>query len=134
MSAWTDKPCARCGTNKGPKFRDRKYCYRCTSIVKSDASNRAHRARVAKVYEIQPDDYDRMYAVQSGRCAICRRATGKSRRLSVDHDHSTGKVRGLLCRTCNTMLGHARDDPMFFMRAWLYLTDPPANQVLETES
>jgi hypothetical protein len=134
VSAWLNKPCARCGKNKGPKFCDKKYCYRCTSAVKKDSSNKAHRARVAKVYGIEPEDYDRLYAAQDGRCAICRRATGKTRRLSVDHDHATGKVRGLLCRPCNQMLGHARDDPDFFMRAVQFLMYPPANSVLETDN
>jgi hypothetical protein len=131
VSAWLNKPCARCGGNKGPKFCDKKYCYRCTSAVKADAANRNHRARIAKVYGIQPDDYDRLYAAQGGRCAICRRATGKTRRLSVDHDHASGKVRGLLCRPCNDLLGHARDDVDFFERAITYLLDPPATYTLE---
>lgn len=83
------------------------------------------------MYGIQPDDYDKIYAAQDGKCAICRRATGLTRRLSVDHDHATGKVRGLLCRVCNDMLGHARDDIEFFARALQYLNDPPANSILE---
>lgn len=57
---------------------------------------------------------------------MCRRANGRTRRLSVDHDHITGQVRGLLCRPCNTILGHARDAIRFFERAIDYLTDPPA--------
>lgn len=131
MSAWTNKPCVRCGKNKGPKFSEKKYCYRCTTAVKKDAQTKAHRSRVAKVYGIQPDDYDKMYAAQDGKCAICRRATGLTRRLSVDHDHATGKVRGLLCRVCNDLLGHARDDVDFFYRAMQYLINPPANSILE---
>jgi hypothetical protein len=127
MSAWLNKPCARCGKPKGPAYRDRKYCYRCTSAVKKDASDKAHRARVAKVYGIQPEDYDRLYFAQGGCCAICQRATGKTRRLSVDHDHATGKVRGLLCRPCNQLLGHARDEVDFFYRAMQYLINPPAH-------
>ncbi len=125
MSAWLNKPCHRCGKNKGPAYRDKKYCYRCTYAVKSDAATKAHRARIAKVYGIAPDDYDRLYFAQDGRCAICRRATGKTRRLSVDHDHKTGRVRGLLCRPCNDVLGHARDEPEFFTRAYQYLDNPP---------
>lgn len=132
MTAWTDKPCHRCGGIKGPRFRDRKYCYRCTSTVKQDAQTRAHRARISKVYSIPPDAYDAMYDAQDGRCAICLRATGKTRRLSVDHDHKTGEVRGLLCRPCNDVLGHARDDVAFFYRAIYYLVTPPAHSVLET--
>lgn len=131
VSVWTNRPCDRCGRRKGPKYRDSKDCYRCTSEVRREVSDRAHRARVARVYGIEPGDYDKLYAAQGGRCALCLRATGASRRLSVDHDHATGKVRGLLCRTCNGILGHARDDPYYFDRAWRYLVLPPANSVLE---
>lgn len=131
MSQWLNKPCARCGNNKGPKFSDKKYCYRCTTAVRKDAQTKAHRARVSKVYGIPVDAYDALYVAQDGRCAICRRATGKTRRLAVDHDHATGKVRGLLCRVCNSMLGHARDDIEFFLRAAAYLTLPPADSILE---
>jgi len=46
------------------------------------------------------DDYERLLATQGGVCAICERPP-KKRRLHVDHDHATGKVRGLLCFTCN---------------------------------
>lgn len=67
-----------------------------------------------------------MLKVQGGACAICRRATGKTRRLAVDHDHQSGQVRGLLCKPCNRLLGHARDDVEFFERAGDYLSEPPA--------
>jgi hypothetical protein len=49
--------------------------------------------------------------------------------LSVDHDHKTLLVRGLLCRPCNDLLGHARDDPEFFTRAKVYLEKPPAQEI-----
>lgn len=89
-----------------------------------------HERMVQKTYGLNSGDYDRIYAHQSGVCAICKRATGATRKLSVDHDHSTGAVRGLLCSTCNEMLGHARDSDMFFYRAAGYLQNPPANEVL----
>jgi hypothetical protein len=85
---------------------------------------------VARRYGIELGDYDRLYRGQSGVCAICRRATGRTRRLSVDHDHKTGEVRGLLCRPCNDVLGLARDDPAFFLRAIEYLANPPARAIL----
>lgn len=81
----------------------------------------AHESRVQKVYGLEPGQYQRIYEFQGGRCFICRRATGASRRLSVDHDHKTGKVRGLLCRPCNDVLGHLRDDPEAFERGMNYL-------------
>lgn len=49
-------------------------------------------------------DYDALLAAQGGRCAICGARPGR-RNLAVDHDHATGKVRGLLCTTCNVKLG-----------------------------
>jgi hypothetical protein len=51
-----------------------------------------------------------LYLAQNYRCAICgvEQTQGK-RRFGVDHDHVTGKVRGLLCHYCNAMLGHGRD-------------------------
>lgn len=50
-------------------------------------------------------------------CAIC----GSSEPLVVDHDHSTGKIRGMLCNHCNRGLGHFRDDPMLLEFARVYL-------------
>jgi hypothetical protein len=97
--------------------------------VKRQRKEAAHNAMVQKVYGLGPGDYERLYALQGGTCAICKRATGKTRRLSVDHDHKTGKVRGLLCRPCNSMLGHARDEREMFKRAYMYLTNPPAGRL-----
>lgn len=73
------------------------------------------------VYGLADGDYQKIYEFQGGRCFLCRRATGASRRLSVDHDHKTGKVRGLLCRPCNDVVGLLRDDPEAFERGMNYL-------------
>ncbi|MCZ2109389.1 MAG: endonuclease VII domain-containing protein [Dehalococcoidia bacterium] len=56
-----------------------------------------------KRYGISLDTYEEMAADQQGRCLICDRV----RKLVVDHDHITGAVRGLLCRTCNSQLAFA---------------------------
>ena len=65
-------------------------------------------------YGITEEDYDRMYKEQKGVCAICkkpetRQSKGKTTLLCVDHDHETGKVRGLLCHRCNTVIGMFTD-------------------------
>jgi hypothetical protein len=86
----------------------------------------AHERRVQQVYGLPPGAYQRMYVFQGQVCAICRRSTGNSRRLSVDHDHRSGLVRGLLCRPCNDFLGWIRDDPEAGRRLYQYLTNPPA--------
>ena len=61
-------------------------------------------------YGVSLYDYAAMLAAQDGKCAICRCRPGK-RAFDVDHDHLTKRVRGLLCTSCNRMLGHAGDDP-----------------------
>ena len=87
--------------------------------------------RWMKTYGITADEYWRIYRYQLGTCAICQRATGARKKLSVDHCHTTGIVRGLLCSTCNSrVLGHLRDDVAAFERAIDYLQQPPAVRVI----
>jgi len=63
-----------------------------------------------KKYGITEEDYDKMYNEQKGSCRICGvHSSHLTERLSVDHCHTTKKVRGLLCRHCNLMLGNASD-------------------------
>lgn len=102
---------------------------RCASHWRDERQarkDREHERRVQNVYGLPPGGYERLYNYQGGVCAICRRATGASRRLSVDHDHKTGKVRGLLCRPCNDILGQIRDSPEAARRIVQYLATPPA--------
>lgn len=63
-------------------------------------------------YGITPEDYLAMLVAQGGCCAICRTATpGRgAKHFSVDHDHATGEVRGLLCFKCNAALGLLGDN------------------------
>lgn len=89
----------------------------------------AHERRVQKVYGLKPGEYGQIYVLQGQVCAICRRATGATRALSVDHDHRNGQVRGLLCRPCNDLLGHIRDDVETARRVVGYLLTPPAVQL-----
>lgn len=87
--------------------------------------------RWKNVYGISADEYWAIYNHQLGRCFICERATGARKRLSVDHCHATGIVRGLLCSTCNSrVLGHLRDDLAAFQRAIDYLSQPPATLII----
>jgi len=94
-----------------------------------EAKSNTHERRVRKVYGLAPGQYGQLYIFQDKRCAICRRATGATRKLSVDHDHKTGQVRGLLCRPCNDMLGHLRDDVETAARIVRYLSLPPAEHL-----
>lgn len=68
-----------------------------------------------KQYGITLEDWEQLYTAQGGVCAVCKTCESeKSSRyanLAVDHCHTTGKVRGLLCNACNRALGFLRDSP-----------------------
>lgn len=72
-------------------------------------------------------NYAELAEAQGHLCAICGcpetavTKLGKTRRLSVDHCHATGKLRELLCLRCNTLIGSAKDDPVRLERAAAYL-------------
>jgi hypothetical protein len=67
-------------------------------------------------------EYNSLLTAQGGGCAICGGLPGR-RKLAVDHDHATGKIRGLLCGSCNTMLGHTHDDQSILKLAIEYLSE-----------
>jgi hypothetical protein len=74
-----------------------------------------------KLYGITPQDFRRMLAKQGGVCAICKGPEPTGMALAVDHDHVTGRVRGLLCSNCNKGLGCFKDSPCALRTAALYL-------------
>lgn len=81
-----------------------------------------HRAqKLRKRYGLSLKDYDRMVFIQGGRCAICQRPPPVGKRLEVDHCHTTGVLRGLLCGFCNRALGLFRDNPGSIERAMRYI-------------
>lgn len=79
------------------------------------------------LYGITLEEFDALYDQQQGLCAICNKPetclsrSGKVKTLSVDHCHTTGKVRGLLCNTCNNLIGRSKDDTSILINAISYL-------------
>ncbi len=80
-----------------------------------------------RVFGLSLADYITMAVKQGGVCLICAQVetrkdrSGKVKPLSVDHDHLTGKVRGLLCDACNNAIGNLRDDPQIARAVARYL-------------
>lgn len=72
-------------------------------------------------YGITPGQYEEMLVSQGGVCAICGSHPIAEQLLSVDHCHTTGKVRGLLCQSCNIGIGHFEDSPSILEKAISYL-------------
>lgn len=75
-------------------------------------------------YGITKEQYYALFKAQSKRCAICKTTNPGKGGWTVDHDHTTGAVRGILCATCNLMLGLGEDSPKIFKRALEYLNGP----------
>ena len=81
--------------------------------------------RYKKLFGITIADYNRMFADQLGCCKICsRHQSTLNKRLDVDHDHKTKRVRGLLCNNCNRGLGHLKDSISNLQTAIAYLSEP----------
>jgi len=107
--------------------------YTSGSRCKSCNSVAAHGQRIEKLYGVTPEEYDRLFRLQGGRCAICGRRP-RTKRLAVDHDHATGAPRGLLCANneqgCNRAvvanLEQAVDSGLDAARRLVaYFEDPP---------
>lgn len=93
------------------------------------ARERAWRIRLRQFYGIELEDFKELKARQDHRCAICGRHEDdlpKVRQrdnssLFVDHCHDTGQVRGLLCQSCNLLVGHSRESVAILARAIAYI-------------
>jgi len=73
-------------------------------------------------FDITLNDYDDLLKKQDGRCAICGMINSETKYdFSVDHDHKTGNIRGLLCTNCNLALGNFKDNPFVLLKAFKYL-------------
>ena len=126
-----------------------KLCARARTMAWQRANPERHAANVQRWRRANPErmrdfqrkwtfglplgEYDRMMEVQGGGCAICGTPPNNSS-LDVDHDHATGRVRGLLCRACNVGIARFRDDPKRLKTAIAYLTSNAAIDSSSTDS
>ena len=116
------KICTKCGIEKslsdfyiekrsGKEYPDCKQCRKdaARSYREGLDSGVLEDRRLRNVYGITLEEYDELWSKQGGVCRTCGGINKDGRRLSVDHDHDTDKVRGLLCTSCNLALGHIKD-------------------------
>lgn len=118
--------CKSCMGHRNTKWRSRNKdkLQECERNRPKRTPEERRRQQLWREYKILPEQYDKMLREQSGLCAICGTDNpGAGRTLmNVDHDHSTGDVRGLLCMGCNVALGHMSDDVDRLRSAIKYLT------------
>jgi hypothetical protein len=93
----------------------------------------AENRRRQNLYGITTDEYNNMALLQNGRCLICGQEPSDGKALRVDHNHSTGKIRGLLCFNCNIGLGMFNDNPDLLAVAAEYLRRQDASNLLGGE-
>ena len=97
-------------------------------------SQESRNDRLQRQYSITEELYSKIFQKQEGRCAICN-CHQHYQRLSVDHDHKTGMVRGLLCTNCNRGLGRFFDSAIRLSAASAYITraNETYKRIQETE-
>ena len=114
-------------TRKNGREYYRADCNQCRGAKrrKSYDPDQAKNISLKSLYGVTLDDYDRMAEQQGHKCAICNSEDprGNGSRFAVDHDHKTGRVRGLLCGPCNMGIGKLGDDIALLTAAIEYLKD-----------
>ena len=114
------KPCHCAHTTETRDPKKKAECEHAYYLQHKEEAKVAARASKYRKYGITIDDYDRILKEQGGGCNICGRPP-KKRRLHVDHNHITGKVRGLLCMKCNRGLSWFNDSPELLREAARYV-------------
>lgn len=138
----TTKTCTKCKTEKDSTYFyvDKRrpdgrgsWCRDCwidqSRNYRDRIGTRGRREKDLKhLYGITVEEYEAMAKAQNNVCAICKNRekavnpqSNKRQRLSVDHNHDTGKIRGLLCTRCNKALGLFYDDATLLSSAVEYL-------------
>jgi methylphosphotriester-DNA--protein-cysteine methyltransferase len=128
--------------NSTPEWRESRKAYRALErtreIEKASRSTPARRLSHKRAkwrhwlksqYGITPERYDDMIRASQGRCYICAAACPSIKALAVDHCHTTGRVRGILCWNCNRAIGLFQDSPEFLRAAAAYLEPPGITRV-----
>lgn len=110
---WKKKHCDACKEEFQPTGRAQRICKKCTG----------DRPDLVTTYGITISDYDQLFQVQNGACAICYVALSSlaKNQIHIDHDHDTSYVRGILCTFCNTRLS-ALEDKTWTSKATVYLS------------
>lgn len=117
--------CRKCNTFRASQWiKNNRERFNKKCRERGDHKKQSKRDReLVRKYGITGKQYDEILEEQKGVCALCKelRLTGNQKRMHVDHDHKTKKVRGILCQSCNTGLGKFRDDTELLKEAIKYL-------------
>lgn len=128
----TQSRCRKCYAEWGRKWRKKnrdKAAAACRRWREKNPDKwyQVNRRHDLAVYGMTPESFDAALISQGGGCAICgtKNPGGPGKKFMVDHCHKTNTVRGLLCCHCNSMIGHALDDPSRLIQGAEYLKGGP---------
>ena len=118
------KYCKKCNSEQYKKNRNAKCEYQKNYRLENKERHKewTRKSHLKKKYNLTPDEYFNMLAQQNNICAICNVLFTDTLVPQIDHCHTTGRVRGLLCRACNTAIGMLKEDPTILQNAQNYLT------------
>jgi hypothetical protein len=124
-----EKPLTEYSRRGGKEFGIKSACTDCGRVrarsywAKNPLPKEIQRERnLQNGFGIGIKEYNEMLELQNGCCAICGvNSCASGRNFAVDHNHQTGKIRGLLCKFCNTALGQFKDDTTVLQKAIQYL-------------
>lgn len=122
------KDCKDCEPGSGrPATYPGPRCYTHHRARKRALSARNHARRVEVTYGLREGEYGELLDAQGGVCALCQKPFGR-KRGAVDHDHDTGRVRGIIHGWENTIIGRIGNSRDWAMRLYQYLTVSPAKK------
>jgi len=111
---------------KGYKDGFQNYCKKCGSSYyqqhRKKIREKAKTSYLQKTYNISLEDKKNLLILQLSKCAICKKKLELKSTTHIDHDHTSGKIRGILCHNCNRGLGYFKDNPRFLKTAIKYLS------------
>lgn len=125
------KKCQECGVESKNFYGRKLTCWPCLSQKRKlkrklekgtpQQKERARRENLKHNYGINVEDFNDRLRKQKNKCAICKRLQEPHKNFSVDHNHKTGLIRGLLCSQCNVGLGFLQENKRILKNAISYL-------------
>ena len=101
--------------------KDGEYQRKYREINSERVKELSRKTHIMRKFGITIEEYDAMFSAQNGVCAICENICATGYKLAVDHNHTTGKIRALLCKNCNTAIGLLKENTDTMTKAIKYL-------------
>lgn len=121
-----DTLCLSCNRERVKKWRKKNPELRAEQLKKEGKKDYSRNKQYKRLYGITINTYNEMFSSQNGCCKICNKHQSEfKKRLVVDHNHSTGEIRGLLCSPCNSLIGFAYEKIGILTKAIDYLNTTP---------